>query len=153
MIRVVMVDARGDRIVVSSYSRTVDGVNVLNGWFKTLPADVDSSTLGTAVREALDRTGDKHPHAGREHREAMSRALWSQMGVRSYSAYLRGARGVAVTVADPGKVITVTPLRNGGTSGPEKGFTYNVDAEVTIPSSSTDEELGRTVMEAFAVAT
>ena len=153
MIRVVVVDARGERIVVQSYSRTVDGLNVLNGWFKRLPVDVDAGTLGAAVREALDRTGDRHPRADREQRQAMLQALQSEMGVRSYSTYLKGARSVTVTVADPGTVITVTPMVNGGTSGPTKGFTFNVEAEVTIPNAATDEELGRAVTQAFAVAT
>src|SRR5438445_5020388 len=91
----VSIDERGGELFVASYSKTVPGFWVMNGWLQRLEDGTPDEVIGAVVEEGLDgsETGVEAPS-----RDANPAApLLQMLGLRSYGAYMRGTRSVDVT--------------------------------------------------------
>ena len=145
------VGLRDDVIYVQSYSGS-GGLYIANGWIRTLAVDVDDTVLGQAVFEALHNSGDSIKAAA-EGRERALAALLKAAGVRSYRKFVRGTRTVGVGVRPHSSSITFLPYRNGGPTGPGRGFHPIQDLEFSIPENSTEADVGAATRAALEAAT
>jgi len=137
----VSVDQRGGQWLVASYSQTVHGFWVMNGWLRRLEADAPDEEIGTAVQQGLERSAASVEAPARDTNPAAP--LLEMVGLRSYGAYMRGTRSIDVT--REGNTVTIEPKRN---EGPRGGFTPLAElAEVLdLPSQG---ELGKAIQEAL----
>ena len=114
--RAAMLYARRGQAFVNAESQTVDGFWVGSG--PCLVEDLDApDRISERVLEALaaSRLGVPTPSPS----EALDTELLQQAGVKSFSAFMNGARAVRITASEQG--ITVTPMRNGGS---RRGFLF-----------------------------
>ena len=135
-------------IVVHSQHRTTVGLLIAGlPVFRVLREDVPKD-LVRAVRDALaaSATGVAHPTDW----ESVTAPLLHAARVRSsYSAFARGARLCAIEDLPAG--ISIVPTRNGGVTGPDRGFQELTDAEIQTGLSAADDTLLEALLRADAL--
>jgi hypothetical protein len=151
MRRSAQVDARGDRLLVSSWSSSTHGTRVQGDWIEAVGKSVEDQALGSLVRAALgaSRTGVPFPDF-RQGPTPERLKLLKLAGVKSEAQYARGARSVAVDSEQPESDLKVTPYRNGGQ---REGFIEMLDRVITVHSGADDAVLGAAVRRGLALAT
>ena len=137
----VSVDWRRGEWFVASFSKTVPGFWVMNGWLRRLDGGESDAAIGAAVTEGLDASEVGVEPPGRDDNPAAP--LLRMVGLRSYGAYMRGTR--SLSVRREGEAVTVEPMRNEGSRG---GFTYLPDRAEVLDEPS-EEILGRAVRDAL----
>ena len=135
------VDARHDQLIVASYSKSVAGYWVMNGWYRILDREVDDATLGLAVFDALARSDTAAPALPPEGPLPIA-PLVAALHLKTYAQYIRGVRSVGIR---GNGAIEITPTRNDGT---RRGFTPIESATVTI-NTPDNRELGHAVRQAL----
>jgi hypothetical protein len=145
MRRLAEVIRRNGRIVVASYSKTTPGFSVLNSWQAAYPDSILPEELGKAVMAALAASReDVPPPPPRQSSPSPElKALMTSAGVKSYSAFMNGARSVDVRQENRSNVITVTPMRN---CGPREGFDFLPDLALELPATSSEHEIGQAIL-------
>jgi hypothetical protein len=105
----------GDRTTVGFY---IDTDRVTEA-----PVDIDPDVLGGLLLAALAASRDNVPVHDRNAplRERVGPMLKAS-GYRSYRSFVRDA--LSVGVERTGDAVTFTPTRNGGPTGPQRGFEY-----------------------------
>jgi hypothetical protein len=140
----------GDTLIVETNDKTVAGYYVGTDRVTRVPATVTDDELGNrilaALKAALEGVPAAPPNAPSSPRV---KALVKAAGRRSYAAVVREA--VLVRVQRDGERLRFTPMRNGGPTGPGRGF-YELDVE-PLSSSSVHREIGQTVRAALDLAT
>ena len=138
-----MVYLRAGRIFVQASDRT--DLRTAGFWIAappvvTLDASVSAATIGQAVLDALarSRVDVRVPDRGAD----LEAPLRSAAGVRSRRALMSGTR--ACSVHREADTIRIDPLRNGGSSGQERGFSALPDTE-TLEATATADVIGRAV--------
>jgi hypothetical protein len=151
MKRRAVISARGDRLYVSSWSITDQGASVQGDWIADADIQVSDAELGSLARAALAacRQGVPHP-SFRDGPTPELRTILQVAGVKTYAAFARGTREVAVRSLDESADLTVTPYRNGG---PRTGFTEMLDEVAVLDAAVDDSSLGAVLRQALAVAT
>lgn len=147
MIATAGVDLRRGRLVVTSDSRTVDGLWVANGIFEILPSDVPDAVLGDVVSSMLDASEEAIPTPDLRQGPSPFAPVLAALGLRSYAAYARGTLHVDLEQHDG--TIVVTPSRNGGL---KEGFVGLADQSVTTRSGESGT-LGAAVRAALDLST
>ncbi len=150
--RLANVDRRNGKLIVSSYSKPTGWLWFMNGWFEILDADTDSTALGQVIREALEHSEVGVPKPSREQtRAGFDKPILDALGLRSTSAYMRGARSVAVSEADGDDLseLDVTPKEN----RLRDGFVEIKEARQQLPRDATPAELAAAVRRALDRAT
>lgn len=135
------VDARRDRLFVTSWSLDRWGMWRANGWSSELEDDAEPATLGDAVFEALGRS-EGLVEATDEPLAPVFRAA----GVKTWGQYVRGLRSVAVDRRDD--MISVTPRQN---LGARQGLTDLTDERRDLVDP-TAEAVGAAVRDALTRA-
>jgi len=139
----------GDALVVETTDRTVAGYHVSTDRVTRVAAAVPDGELGERILDALSRAREGVP-ASRPSVPARlrTRALVEAARRRSYAAVVRDA--VLVHVEREGERLRFTPTRNGGPTGPDRGF-HRLHEELSSPSEP--DEIGRTARAALGLAT
>jgi hypothetical protein len=135
------VDARWDRLFVTSWSLDQRGMWRANGWFAELADDAEPATLGDAVFEALRRSEGLV--------EAIDEPLapvFRAAGVKTWGQYVRGLRSVTVYRRDG--LISVRPQQN---LGARQGLT-ELPYKRRDLVDPTAEALGAAVHDALTLA-
>lgn len=153
MKRRAVVNSRGGRLFVTSYSATASGGTYVqdDDWVETTDEPVEDRALGKLVRSALAASRadvpypdfSKGPLPGR-------RKLLKLAGAKSERQYARGTRHIAVYWEDGNSPLIVKPYRNGG---PRDGFSEMPEQVISLHVGSSDAELGTAVRAALIVAT
>lgn len=112
--------------------------------YVSLPAETPYRQLADAVRVALSQSGTIPDINFRDTPVPPSPVL-EAAGVKSWSTFHKGAKLISLS-ADSER-ITLTPNRN---EGPREGFNPMAAAELSIPATATDDELGAAIERAFA---
>lgn len=138
----VNVDLRRGEWFIASYSKTIPGFWVMNGWLRRLGSETSDEVIGAAVEEGFkaSETGVEAP--GRDANPAAP--LLEMVGLRSFGAYMRGTRSVGIM--RDGESVTIEPMRNEGSRG---GFTPLPDRAELIQRPAR-VELGKAVRDAIA---
>jgi hypothetical protein len=127
-----------DGFVLHAQHRAISGVLVGAPPVLRLPLNVSDAELGAALRTVLRAyvEGVRHPTDWSESGKAFLKAA----GYRSWKSLEALARSCWIEVSDDR--IVITPLRNGGSRGDQKGF-QPFGAEPVISSiSGDDDEVG-----------
>jgi len=146
-----MVYLRDGRIFVQASDRT--DLRTAGFWIAAPPvvsldASVSAATTGQAVLDALarSRVDVSVPDLGAD----LEAPLRNAAGVRSRCALMTGTRACSVHREEDR--IRIDPLRNGGSSGDERGFSALPDSE-TLEAAATADVIGRAVLIALEKAT
>jgi len=136
----------------------VDGKYVIHGTHYTdqwignagppvhvLASGSSAEVLGRALRETLVAT--RYGLADKAEARKLGDAFVKAAGFKSLKALVQEARYCHVN--EDGKHLQLTPSRQGGWSGPDRGAHWLEDEKVTVAMSVTDAELGRALREAM----
>lgn len=134
------VELRGQHIYVPSYSRTEDGIFVINGWLTQLNADAESEALGAAIIEALEQSRDNIPRPSREEIAKNYSNLLRAAGVRSNTQYMAGVRKVNISRDEPDNRIELEPMKN---DGPRRGFSELDEGVIFLDAEASSSEIGQ----------
>ncbi|MEV4713872.1 hypothetical protein [Micromonospora sp. NPDC049374] len=132
----------GDLYIVS-YSRSLNGPFVLNGWCRTLPADSPDESLGEAVLEGLAVGGRQVLEESSDELKKHLKPLLRLAGVKSFTAFAAGALSVGIETDVTGS-ITFSPTENRGRRG---GFMFRSEGSIKSPAKVESAEVGRLVRE------
>jgi hypothetical protein len=116
-----------------------------------LPLGTAERDAGAALRSALASppTTVRNPTRPREWKAVADRFLRAA-GYRSWRQLETGAVSCDIELLD--STITLTPLANGGTRGPRKGFQPFGAEPVVVAEADDDEALGRALICAIGAA-
>ena len=139
----------GDALIIETTDRTMAGYHVATDRVSRLSAAMPDDELGSRILDALNGAREGVP-ALRANVPAGPRvkALVEAAGRRSYAAVIRDA--VLVHVQWEGERLRFTPTRNGGPTGPDKGF-HGLGGEA-LSSSNEPATMGRTARAALELA-
>lgn len=134
-----------DGFILHAQHRATSGVLVGAPPVLRLPLDVSEAELGIALRTALRAYAEDVPHPTdwSESGKAFLRAA----GYRSWKSLEAPARSCWIELAE-GRLV-ITPLRDGGSRGDQKGFQPFGAEPVAVSITGTDEEVGIALKAAF----
>lgn len=106
------------RFIVCPVSTTTSGIGIDSEPYIVLLASASAVELGEAINQALDSSHDgiSHPLSWK----GLAAPRLAAAGVRSETAFQKQASLVSITTDE--STVTLTPHRNGGATGPDKGF-------------------------------
>jgi hypothetical protein len=147
MSRLASVYARSADYIVQPSSWTTTGLRVGTEPINVLPCDAGVADLGEALQKALSaaKEGIVHPTDWKAQLEPLLQCA----KLRSWNALQKSAKMCEVELTDHG--LRITPSRNGGTSGPDKGYHPIADQSVVLPLECSTEELGAAVFRGLAL--
>jgi hypothetical protein len=135
---------RRGRIYVYSEHKTVGGALIAQDDVVSLDS-TDFKGIAEAVKNALQAYRMGVPIPPRESLSGTSWKMYAVAGVRKWSDFVKGAKGISIR-SENGQ-ITLTPMRNRGARG---GFDYIVERAHSFPE--TFPSFGEAVVLAFSVA-
>ena len=133
---------RKDCWYVNASSQTTVGLWMGTPPFLSLPPNADSAAIGQATLLALDASRHAIPHPTKWD---VSSPTLDLAGVKSWSAFMRGASCVNIQLDDA--LLTMTPNTN---AGAKEGFSPLLDKEVRIPADSSAQQIGEAIRSAFS---
>jgi hypothetical protein len=122
------------RFIVCPVSTTTVGVGIDSEPYIVLPASTSAVELGEAINHALDSSHDRvaHPLSWK----GLAGPRLAAAGVKSEAEFQKQAS--LVSLITDGNTITFTPHRNGGTAGPERGFSPIDECAVQTDAKSPE---------------
>jgi hypothetical protein len=147
MSRLASVYARDRDYIVQPSSWTTTGLRIGTEPIDVLPHDVASSDLGAALQKALSaaKEGVAHPTDWKAQLEPLLQCA----KIRSWNALQKSAKMCQVEALD--RELRITPSRNGGASGPDKGYHPIAEYASVLPLYCSEEDLGNAVLNALAL--
>jgi hypothetical protein len=139
--QMVGVDLREGEYILCVYSKTAQGIWVLDGTPDRLTSGSTTDELGAAVESALDRSRIGMDDVTRDSDPA--RPLLNLLQLSDFATYAKGTR--SVEVYRDGEAMEVTPRRN---EGGRRGFTP-IDDYMTTFSPTSAHDVGAEVIKAF----
>jgi hypothetical protein len=127
---------RKDEYIVTSHSLTLDGFWTFNGWVRTMTDQATDTELGSLLLEALGRSEVDVPTPTQTTEKERLAPILQAAGVRRYSDYLLGTKGVVISTDDD---VSVTPMENKGMRG---GFVELLDRVERLPLDASPEDIG-----------
>lgn len=106
------------RFIVCSVSTTTSGIGITSEPYIVLPTPISAVELGNAINRALagSREGVGNPSSW----NGLAAPRLAAAGVKSEATFQKQASLVSLNT--DGKTVTFIPHRNGGATGPDKGF-------------------------------
>jgi hypothetical protein len=144
--RLASVYARDHDYIIQPSSWTITGLRIGSEPTEILDHDVAAASLGAALRRAQSaaKEGVEHPTDWKAH----LLPLLQSAKIRSWNALQKSAKYCQVEALN--HELRITPFRNGGTSGPDKGYHPIADHASTLPLHCSDKELGTAVISALS---
>lgn len=135
-------------LVLSASHRSVAGFYFAAEPVRCLPAAAAQEEVGAAMRHCLaeGKTNVPVPSDWKVYHSAFLKAA----GFRSWKALEGSAKSCEVSIGTSD--FQLLPLKNGGSSGPHKGFQPFGATPVLLPLTASDRELGRGLLEALVRA-
>jgi CDI immunity protein len=129
---------RADDMLIHPDDQTVDGLWIVGSPVQVVPSESTHEAIGSAIRESIFKScGNVSRPASSD---GVATPLLTAAGVRSWTALARVASMCALQLTD-GELV-FTPTRNGGLTGPDRGYHELTGGRLVIPISSADAELG-----------
>jgi hypothetical protein len=133
-------------VTMSSYSKTIAGPLVMNGYFETGVDYSDDYEVGAAVLRASQRSEMDVPMPDFR-TESPLLPMLTELGFKSYNQYAKSRLSVHVEISEDSAV--ATPYRN---DGPQKGFVPQPELSETV-TVLTEREVGAATRRALSRAT
>lgn len=138
----VEVDERHGRLYVLSWSSMGHGSLRGNGWVCSTDQQLPVGEFGALIREALAQSRTGVPMVNfRIPSESPVTPLLALAGVKSYEGYSRSMRACFIDLDDTEPGYLIRPTRN----HPRDGLIDLPDAQIRLPTSVTDPQLGDAV--------
>jgi len=135
-------------LILHAFQRLGDGPELATIPVVRLPASTSIAEIGLTLRQML--TAYQVNTSTLFDWKAARAQFLQATGFRSWRA-LEGPAKMC-WIEEIGDRIIFTPLRNGGTRGPKKGFQPFGAAEISVPARATDVELGKALLSALSQA-
>jgi hypothetical protein len=149
----VHVYSRGERFFIEASDRTRmkdAGFWVATGHVTELASHATDEEIGLAVLHELRRSRVEVAVPPRETK--LDAGLFRAMGVRTRQAAMSGTRACLVTRLPETTTLRIEPLRNGGTSGDDRGYAIIEDKAIELPAKSPVGAVGEAIREALTRA-
>ena len=139
---------RGGKLILHADGRTTAGVLIGIEPFLVLDkASVRAAEIGASLRSVLAKSKSDLRHPEPDEWDAVAAPLYAAAGVKSWSAFVKGA--VLAHVEADDVVIRLLPQEN---RGGRDGFQPGELPSVEVAATASDEELGAAVLHALDVA-
>jgi hypothetical protein len=134
-----------DRVLFHPWQKTTVGLGICSEPYVSEPLDANDRRLGEVLLGTLDASGLTVPHP--KSWKGITRPRLEAAGVKSEKAFQTGTLSVTVNWHDD--TLCFAPTRNGGASGPEKGFHPLSESSVFVAANAGAEAIGATVRSAI----
>ena len=117
-----------DKILIETIDRVKEGFGISSTNIATLPIDTDNNTLGSTLRHHLKstRTGLTRPKDYKKHYQD----FLSKAGFKNSKEHHRNA--LHLTISQRQDKIIITPTKNGGYTGKDRGFSGIKDSDIIV---------------------
>lgn len=140
-----------DRLVVMADHRTDAGFWRAGEPAIRLPTSADDDTLGRALRRALSEVPGVTPATHWKQYGVVRAAIAQAAGFRSWAPFDRDARECSLRESDA-SVLTIVPMRHGGTRGPDKGFHECLELQFSIEGGASPAAIGAAMRRGLALS-
>jgi hypothetical protein len=124
-----------DQILIATHDKTIVGYSITTTKITKLPADASTSIIGQTVRKHLSLSTTDVPAPFDF--KTMYQDFLNAAGFKNAKSHYKGARYLSIHQTD--QEIVITPTRNGGATGKERGFIGSKDLPpIHINASATD---------------
>ncbi|WP_211831189.1 hypothetical protein [Kistimonas asteriae] len=148
MNKLVLIYERKGSLFLGANQQTTAGVWLDAGPYFTCSSSDEEATIGSLCLQALEhsKSGVPHPktHSG------MTKPLLLAAGVKSYRTFIKGTKMCMLSASDK---YEITPCRNGGSTGNEKGFHEIAEKTQYLQQASNVSQLGKAVIQALIACT
>ena len=134
-----------DKILIESVDRVKEGFGISSTNIATLPVDIDSETLGITIRHylSLTRQGLPIPTDYKKHYQNYLDKAGFKTGKEHHKSALQ------LIVSQRQNHITISPTKNGGYTGKDRGFLFIKNADVVVNDDIDNLTLGNRIKESW----
>jgi hypothetical protein len=127
-----------DRILIETIDRVKEGFGISSTNIATLPIDTDLATLGSTIRRhlTLTKTGLTIPKDYKKH----YKDFLDKAGFKNGKEHHKNA--LHLTISQRQNQITISPTKNGGYTGKDRGFLGIKDVDIMVHAEIDNIELG-----------
>ena len=127
-----------DKIIIETIDRLKSGAGISSTKITILPIDTDLSLLGTTVRQHLSLTKENlpTPNDWKQHYADFLKKVGFKNGKEHHK------NALLLNLHQKGDTITISPTKNGGYTGKDRGFLGIKDSDIVISSDIEDKTLG-----------
>ena len=124
-----------DKILIYTIDSVKEGFGISSLNISILPVDIDHGILGQKIRHhlSLTRTGRRIP---KDYNQAKNEFL-NRAGFKNGKEYHKDALHLMISQQE--NEITISPTKNGGYTGKDRGFLVMKDVESTKLSDNVDD--------------
>jgi hypothetical protein len=138
----------GSVILVHPIAQTDAGVGIHVPPVSRLRASATAMEVGAALRAAVGARPAVLPHPDRNSWKMLGDQFLRAAQCRSWRQLQTDAKHCWIRAVDGH--ISITPLANGGTRGPHKGFQPFGASEIRVLEAATDQTIGQALLDALA---
>ena len=136
-----------DKILLCTTDRVKDGFGISSLNISLLPVDIDNETLGQKLRYHLSLTRTDLP-IPQDYKKAYNEFL-TKAGFKNGKEHHKDA--LFLMVSQQEKEILISPTKNGGFTGKERGFLVMNDVEsIKLPVNIDDLSLGNNIRDGWS---
>ena len=134
-----------DKILIETIDRVKEGFGISSINISRLPVDTDKETLGSIIRHHLNltRPGLSRPKDYKKHYQD----FLDKAGFKNGKEHHKNA--LHLTISQRQNLITISPTRNGGYTGKDRGFLGIKDAHVIVNADIDNLTLGGKIKEGW----
>lgn len=135
-----------DKILIETIDRVKEGFGISSTNISTLPIDVDNNTLGSTIRHHLNltRTGLTIP---KDYKKYYQNFL-DKAGFKNGKEHHKNA--LHLTISQRQDKITLSPTKNGGYTGKDRGFLGIKDSDIIITADIDNSALADKIKEGWS---
>ena len=135
-----------DKILIETVDRVKEGFGISSTNISTLPVDVDNDTLGSTLRHHLNSTqaGLSIPKDYKKHYQD----FLDKAGFKNGKEHHKNA--LHLTVTQRQDKITISPTKNGGYTGKDRGFLGIKDSNIVLTADIDNVTLADKIKEGWS---
>lgn len=135
-----------DKILVATIDSVKEGFGISSMNISILTVDTDNETLGSAIRQHLNATriGLAIPKDYKKHYQD----FLHKAGFRTGKEHHRNA--LHLTISQRQNQIIISPTKNGGYTGKDRGFLGIKESEIIMPADIDNPALAKKIKEGWS---
>src|SRR5690606_15689599 len=134
-----------DKILIETIDRVKEGFGISSTNISTLPVDIDNNTLSSTLRHHLNatKTGLTIPRDFKKHYQDFLNKAGFIYGKEHHKNALH------LTISQRQNKITLSPTKNGGYTGKERGFIEIKDSDIIVTADIDNSTLADKIREGW----
>ncbi len=135
-----------EKILIETIDSVKEGSGICSTNISTLFVDIDGETLGSTIRQHLNSTKTALiiPKDYKKHYQDFLNKAGFKNGKEHHKNALR------LTISQRQNQITISPTKNGGYSGKERGFSGIKDSDIITTTDIDNSTLARKIKEGWS---